>query len=69
MYFVVLCCYKALSTSDNELSWQWAVRHSTAHRLEIRRALYLIPSNNKMLALNEGKHFVGRLVQITSAQA
>ena len=34
-----------------ELSPQWAVRQSTAHRLEIRRALYLMPSNNKMLAI------------------
>ena len=47
MYFGVLCCNKASSTSANELSQQWAVHHSTAHRFEIRRALYLIPSNNK----------------------
>ena len=26
---------------------QWAVQQSTAHRLEIRRALYLMSSNNK----------------------
>ena len=47
MYFVVLCCDKGSSTSANELSRQWAVRQSTAHRQEIRRALYLTPSNNK----------------------
>ena len=33
----------------NELSRQWAVRISTAHRLEIRRALHLLPSDNKDL--------------------
>ena len=36
------------STSANELSHQWAVRFSTAHRLEIRRALYLQPSDKKL---------------------
>ena len=44
----MICCDKASSTAANELSWQWAVRFSTAHRLEIRRALYLMPSNNKI---------------------
>ena len=29
------------------MSRQWAVRQSTAHRLEFRRALYLSHSNNK----------------------
>ena len=57
MYFCVLCCDKASSTSANELSRQWAVRFSTAHRLEIRRALYLMPSRNKMLALKMLTHF------------
>ena len=42
-----LCCDKGSSTSANELSRQWAVRLSTAHRREIRRALYLTPSDNK----------------------
>ena len=35
------------SAVANELSRQWAVHHSTAHRLDIRRALRLRPSNNK----------------------
>ena len=35
-FFVVIM---GISTSANELSRQWAVRLSTAHRLEIRRAL------------------------------
>ena len=43
------CRYSGASTSANELSQQWAVRPSTAHRLEIRRALYLHHSNNKTL--------------------
>ena len=43
----VLSCDKAASTSANELSRQWVVRPSTTHRLEIRRALYLLPSNKK----------------------
>ena len=38
---------KGQSTAANELSQQWAVRFSTAHRFEIRRALYLTPSNKK----------------------
>ena len=44
-----LCCDKAVSAAANELSRQWAVRISTAHRLEIRRALHLLPSDNKDL--------------------
>ena len=42
-----LCCDKAVSAAANELSRQWAVRISTAYRLEIRRALHLLPSDNK----------------------
>ena len=42
------------STSANELSRQWAVRPSTAHRLEIRRALYLTPSDNKLICGDSG---------------
>ena len=38
---------KRQSTSANELSRQWAVHSGTAHRLEIRRALYLTTSDNK----------------------
>ena len=41
------------STSANELSRQWVVRFSTAHRLEIRRALYLQPSTKKLGATRE----------------
>ena len=36
------------STAANELSRQWAVRQSTAHRLEIRRALYMHHSDTKL---------------------
>ena len=46
--FTLICRYNSASTSANELSQQWAVRPSTAHRLEIRRALYLHYSNNKV---------------------
>ena len=42
-----ICCDKVSSTAANKLSQQWAVRLSTAHRLEICRALYLVPSRNK----------------------
>ena len=49
------------STSANELSHQWAVRSSTAHRLEIRRALYLQPSDKK-LGLTLGRVSVVSLV-------
>ncbi|MBQ8205380.1 MAG: hypothetical protein IJZ78_06135, partial [Alistipes sp.] len=37
----------ASSSAANKLSCQWAVRQSTAHRLEICRVLYLMPSPNK----------------------
>ena len=47
MYFDVLCCDKTSSTTANELSCQWAVPQSTAHRQEIHRALYLMSSANK----------------------
>ena len=60
IYYLLTTNYvvkKASSTSANELSQQWAVRHSTAHRLEIRRALYLMPSRNKLLALKILTHF------------
>ena len=38
-------CDKRPSTAANEISRQWAVRQSTAHRLEFRRALYLTSSD------------------------
>ena len=44
------CSYNRASTAANEISRQWAVRLSTAHRLEFRRALYLHYSNNKMVS-------------------
>ena len=44
---LMLSCDKAVSTAANELSRQWVVRQSTTHRLEIRRALYLLPSDKK----------------------
>ena len=47
----MICCDKASSTAANELSWQWAVRFSTAHRHQFRRALYLMPSDNKFGSL------------------
>ena len=46
---ILFCRYSGASTAANELSQQWAVRPSTAHRLEIRRALYLHHSNDKTL--------------------
>ena len=49
---LVLCSDNGASTSANELSRQWAVRLSTAHRLEIRRALYLHHSDNKLVLLS-----------------
>ena len=39
---------KAASASANKLSQQWAVRFSTAHRLEICRPLHLLPFDNKL---------------------
>ena len=39
----------SVSAAAYEFSRQWAVRISTAHRLEIRRALHLLPSDNKDL--------------------
>ena len=46
----IFCSYNSASTAANEISRQWAVRLSTAHRLEFRRALYLHYSNNKMVS-------------------
>ena len=44
---------KQRSTAANELSRQWAVRPSTAHRLEIRRALYLTTFDKNDVLIGE----------------
>ena len=59
------CRDSGTSTAANELSRQWAVRLSTAHRLEIRRALYLHHSHTKPISLRNEPFLSSRCLVVS----